>query len=126
MKREDDRRRFAAFCEDLAEDHLRRRGYEILARNFRSRFGEIDIIARLRGELVFVEVKGKRSREYGAPAEMVGPKKTDRLIRTALCYMGSGRGRKGACRFDVLAVICLPGQDPDVEHIEAAFGLDGI
>ncbi len=118
---------FGRRCEDLAEEHLKRRGWKVLARNFRVPGGELDIVAADgRGWLVFVEVKGKTGRGFGHPAEMVGREKRGRLLRAALAYMGSSPWRGPGCRFDVVAVLAEPGRAPVLEHIEGAFNLDDI
>ena len=121
----EERLSFSRRCEDLAEAHLRRLGYRILARNFRSRHGEIDIIARDGSDLVFGEVKGKRSDGLGLPQEMVTRTKMGRLIKTALAYLEDSPGGKGACRFDVVAVMEKGDSPPGIEHLKAAFGLSG-
>ncbi len=107
--------------EDLAVRYLRRRGMKILERNFRTPVGEIDIIARQGKNLVFVEVKTRRSRAFGTPQEAVGPTKQRQILRTAQWYLGEGRGRGLQPRFDVLAV-CLAAQEPEIVHIPDAFG----
>ncbi len=90
--------------EDAAAAALRERGYRIVARNVRLRRGELDIIAEDHGTLVFVEVKTRRSRAYGTPAEAVTPAKRRALATLALAYLGR-RGLCGrACRFDVVEV----------------------
>jgi putative endonuclease len=75
------------FGEDRATEYLESLGYEIFERNFRTRFGEIDIIARDGETLCFIEVKAKASDRFGSPAEMITPKKLDRIIRTAKHYV---------------------------------------
>lgn len=105
--------------EQKACDYLRRRGYKIIAQNYRSKCGEIDIIAEFNGELVFVEVKSRHSAAYGFPAEAVNYRKQQKIIRTAMCYlMQSGRLDRH-CRFDVIEVF-LDG-DYQVNHIVNAF-----
>ena len=98
--------------EDAAASLLQARGYRILARNFRCRWGEIDIIAEEGGYLVFVEVKTRSGRGFGAPAEAVDPKKRQRLRRVAerYLYCRGPRGRGGEpppCRFDVVTVVAV-------------------
>lgn len=75
------------FGEDRATEYLEGLGYEIFERNFRTRFGEIDIIAREKETLCFVEVKAKSSDRFGTPAEMITPKKLDKIVRTAKHYV---------------------------------------
>jgi len=100
----DPRRRRARQGEDAAAAALRERGYRIVARNVRLRRGELDIVADDRGTLVFVEVKTRRSRAYGTPAEAVTPAKQRALATLALAYLAR-RGLHGrVCRFDVVEV----------------------
>ena len=73
--------------EDIAARFLVRRGYRILARNFRAPVGEIDIVARKKGMLVFAEVKTRRNSLFGPPYLAVNHKKRKKLIRCAFCYL---------------------------------------
>lgn len=109
--------------ERLAADHLLSRGYRILARRYRTRYGEVDLIASSRGTLVFVEVKTRRSGLYGPPGESVGPRKRVRLARAAAHYLASAEPPEATTRFDVIA-IDWRDSGPVLEHIEDAFRLD--
>ena len=98
--------------EALAAEYLRKKRYSIVACNYRSKFGEIDLIAANRRYLVFVEVKYRRSGAYGNPAEAVDGRKQRTICRVADYYrMRHGIPDGQACRFDVVAVqgeeICL-------------------
>jgi putative endonuclease len=73
--------------EDLACEILERDGYQILARNYRSRFGEIDIVARKTKTICFVEVKYKQNQGFGLPQEAVTKKKLDKIFKTAKFYL---------------------------------------
>jgi len=109
--------------EDLACAELARRGYAILARRYRTRYGEIDIVARHRGVLVFVEVKTRRTRAFGGPLAAVTPAKQQRVIRMALDYLVRHRLPTGPCRFDVVGITMDAGEeDPDVQVVPDAFG----
>ena len=98
--------------EDLAVAWYEGHGYDVLARNWRCRGGELDVVAR-RGRLhVFCEVKSRSSDAFGLPAEAVGPAKRARLRRLAALWFaaqpaapGSGGGRGGPVRFDVACVL---------------------
>jgi putative endonuclease len=90
--------------EDLACAELRRRGYEILERRYRTRFGEIDIIARDRGTVVFVEVKTRLTDDFGGAAAAVTAWKQRRIAAMAVDYLARRRLHECACRFDVVAV----------------------
>lgn len=113
--------------EECACAELRRRGYAILARRYRTRAGEIDIIARDGAALVFVEVKARRSVRCGQPAEAVDRRKQQRLAMMASHYLvASGLAASAnhdlRCRFDVVAVRYAPGAEaPTVEVIQNAF-----
>jgi putative endonuclease len=108
--------------EEEAERFLRRAGYKILARNYRTPVGELDIVARHGKLLIFIEVKTRRSAAYGTPQEAVGPVKQRQIVRAAQWYLGNGEGRGLQPRFDVIAV--RPGAEgPIIEHLSDAFGL---
>ena len=107
--------------EDYACRELERRGYEILARRFRTRLGEIDIVAREDDTLVFIEVKARRSTRFGEPCEAVHWRKQQTIGRLAAEYVlryGIGNAR---CRFDVVSVIFGDGFRPRVEVLRNAF-----
>lgn len=106
-------------AEDAAAEHLRAKGFEILERNFTAKVGEIDLVARDRDEVVFVEVRARSSRGHGGAAASVVPAKRRRLARAASLWL-QARGWDGPCRFDVVAV-----DGGTVEHIPAAFDAEG-
>ena len=85
-------------------EELRRLGYAILARRYRTRHGEIDVIAQEGETLVFVEVKSRSTREFGEAAEAVTPRKQRRLVSMAIDYLARHRLTDRGCRFDVVAV----------------------
>lgn len=89
--------------EEAAEGFLRMSGYRIVARNVRTKVGEIDIVA-LDGEtLCFIEIKARATAEYGRAIEAVGPHKQRRLAKAALLFLAKNRSQR-ACRFDVLGL----------------------
>lgn len=108
--------------EELAARHLEQRGYAILARNYRTPLGELDLIARDRRHLLFIEVKTRRSAAFGTPAEAVGAHKQRQILRAAQWYLVAARYPELQPRFDVIAVIVGPGE-PVITHIPNAFGL---
>jgi putative endonuclease len=109
--------------EELACAELRRRGYAILARRFRTRGGELDIVARDGATLVFVEVKARRSERFGTAAEAVTSRKRARLARMADEFLCRTRLVSVPCRFDVVAVTVPDGgASPRVEVYTGAFG----
>jgi putative endonuclease len=73
--------------EELAAELLKEKGYEILERNFRTRYGEIDIVAKEKECLVFVEVKTKASDRFGSPGEMINYKKQQKIKNMGLAYV---------------------------------------
>ena len=108
--------------EEEAERFLRRAGYKILARNYRTPVGELDIVARHGKLLVFIEVKTRRSLAFGTPQEAVGPTKQRQIVRAAQWYLNSGNGKGLQPRFDVIAV--RPGDNGAlIEHLQDAFSL---
>ena len=119
----DPRHRFGLRGEAVAEATLRRAGFEILARRFRTRAGEIDIVAREGATLVFVEVKTRRSTEHGSPAEAVTPPKRARLARAAQAYLHLRGLYDPVCRFDIVEVVERSGRTPEVRHLRDAFRL---
>ena len=106
--------------EDLAVDYLVKKGYRILDRNYRYGHGEIDIVAEDGSVLVFVEVKARRSKQYGEPEDAITFRKRALLRRTADGYIYEHNIEDKDCRFDVVAVDYEP-RSPEIRHIENAF-----
>ena len=90
--------------EDRAVAELERRGYAILTRRYRTRHGEIDIVARDGETIVFVEVKAKETVEFGTAAEAVTVHKQRRIVSMAVDYLARNRLTGKPCRFDVVAI----------------------
>ena len=112
-----------ARAEVLAQNYLRLKGYVIVAKNYRSRMGEIDIIAKDKETLVFVEVKARSSKRFGNPKWAVTPQKQKKLSILALEYLKT-TGKKGVkARFDVVAIVNRKNQIPDIELVKNAFEL---
>jgi putative endonuclease len=113
--------------EAAAARFLERRGLVILARNLRSRLGEIDLVARDGPTLVFVEVKARRGGLPGdLPEAAVDARKRARLARLALSYLAARRLGERSCRFDVVGVsLDEVGGVAGVRHLRHAFDLDG-
>jgi putative endonuclease len=110
--------------ENLACDALARQGYAVLARRYRTRAGEIDIVARDGETLVFVEVKTRTSERFGPPAEAVTWWKRRRIVSMANWYLSAHRLHGCLCRFDVVTVMCRPGALPAIEVVKDAFQAD--
>ena len=100
-------------AEDIVADWLQGQGFQLLARNYRSRFGEIDLIAAKRGLLLFIEVKARRSAKFGAGAESVTPAKQAKIIRTAQAYLAKYADQNTRMRFDVIELdLSAPKSEP--------------
>ena len=108
--------------EDLACEELERRGYAIVDRRFRTRCGELDIVARDGAVLVFVEVKARSGGRFGSPFESVTWQKRQRLSAMAESYLFIKRLTGVACRFDVVAVL-QHRTGHTVELVKGAFDL---
>jgi putative endonuclease len=106
--------------ENLACDALAKQGYEILATRYRTRVGEIDIVAVDGPTLVFVEVKTRRSDRCGVPAEAVTRRKRRRIVTMARWYLTAKSLHGCLCRFDVVTVLWQE-RSPVVEVVKNAF-----
>jgi putative endonuclease len=111
---------FGKIGEDLACRELERRGYAIVERRYRRRGGEIDIIARDRQTLVFVEVKAREDRAFGEGAEAVTLAKQRKIVRLALDYLMRHHLTDCPCRFDVVSIRVDAGR-PAIELFQNAF-----
>lgn len=108
--------------EELASRRLRNLGYEILETNYRCPLGEIDLVAREGGAVVFVEIKTRRSRSLGEAKEAVHKKKQGQLSRVALAYLKSKNLWGAKARFDVVAIGVGKGKEK-IEIVRDAFEL---
>ena len=106
--------------EDLAANYLEGKGYSIVARNWRQRSGELDIIARQGDVLVFCEVKSSRFEGDSNPELRVDRRKQIKMARLAREYLALEKPEIQSCRFDVIAVKSGRGRDV-IQHIENAF-----
>lgn len=103
--------------EQQAAEYLEEKGYQILHRNFYSRYGEIDLIVREGKYLVFLEVKYRKDAKGGHPLEAVDIRKQRRICKTAAYYcLRYGYGEHTPCRFDVIGIL-----EKEIIHIENAF-----
>ena len=110
--------------ENLACAALEQRGYAIIARRYRTRVGEIDVVAVDGRTLVFVEVKTRASTRCGLPAEAVTRWKQQRIVTMALSYLAGDRRHPGPIRFDVVSVLMRPDGPPIVDVMRGAFTAD--
>jgi putative endonuclease len=110
------------YGEDLAAQHLTAAGMQVLARNWRCREGELDIVALDGDALVFVEVKARSSNAFGEPAEAVGRVKARRIHVLACRWLAEHRpAGSPELRFDVVSVVRRRGCAPEVVHLRGAF-----
>lgn len=113
------RQQLGRWGEQAAASYLQARGYTIEAQNLRSEHGEIDLLASKDGQLIFVEVKTRRSMRFGHPEEAVTAAKQAHLIATAQAYMQSQPAQR-QWRIDVISVFQPAAGPPDIVHIENA------
>ncbi len=102
--------------EEMAAEYLQKRGYEIVDKNARTPYGEIDLVTRLSGVTVFVEVKTRTSRRFGLPEEAITPRKQAHMLAAAEHY--AAEHEIDSWQADVLAVEGAPGKNPSIEHFE--------
>ena len=107
--------------ERLAEQHLLARGYLLVARNWRCRQGEINLVVRDGDALVFVEVKTRSSTAFGHPFEAITPVKLARLRRLAGEWCAAHPDERGRIRIDAVAVLAPRGAAPGIEHLVGVF-----
>ena len=108
--------------EDQAAKFLRKKRFKIVERNFTCRLGEIDIIARDKDSLVFVEVKTKSGHGHPPPRYSVNQRKQRQIIRVAKCYLKRLVSPDIRCRFDVVEIIAGGGKRPEkIVHLVGAF-----
>jgi putative endonuclease len=108
--------------EALAVAHLRKKGYKLIERNYRTRVGEIDVIAKHKGRIVFIEVKTRRTGRYGDPKSAVTLKKQRKISMVALAYLKKHYSLQTPARFDVVTVRS-DGAGETIEIIPNAFEL---
>jgi putative endonuclease len=108
--------------EDRAARFLMKQGYRIIERNYRTRSGELDLIALHDGTVVFIEVKTRTSNVFGAPELAVNLRKQRRMVKAALGYIKYKKLHQVPCRFDVVAI--TTAAEKEVELIQNAFEMD--
>lgn len=116
-----DKQKLGKWGEDQGCSYFIANGYQILQRNYRCRFGEIDIIAQKTGQLIFAEVKTRTSTVYGYPAEAVSYRKQLRYEKLALNFLKETGWKNASCRFDILEVMVQPNNTFTINHIDNAF-----
>lgn len=118
------KRNIGRIAEEAVADFLRRRGSTILARNYHSRYGEIDLIVEEGAALVFVEVKYRSSERFGTPAAAVTAGKIKKILQTAEIYLYESGRENQVVRFDV-AEVYPQGAELAIRMLENAFDADG-
>lgn len=113
-------KRLGTSGEELAWRFLKKKGYRIIERNYKTPIGEIDLIANDRGVTVFIEVKTRSSISFGFPFEAVHTKKRQKLRNLALLYLKQKK-ILSPVRFDVLSIILRNNGDSEIEHLMDAF-----
>jgi putative endonuclease len=117
----DPRRLFGQEGEAEAERYLRGKGYRIVARNLRSSLGELDLVAEDGEVLVFVEVKARRTAQFGGAIHAVHRQKQHKLIKLASQFLAQRHWMDRSCRFDVVLLEATERATLEVEHIQNAF-----
>lgn len=120
-----DRQQSGKMGEDLAVAEIERCGYAVLARRYRTRFGEIDIVAEDEGVTVFIEVRARRTPTRGSAAESITPRKRRRIAAMALDYLAWTGKLNTRCRFDVVAIDGLATSRQTLRLYRDAFQVDG-
>ncbi len=106
--------------EEIAAKYLESKGYEILARNYRMKRCEIDIIAKEKEICIFIEVKSRSSSDFGFPEDFLTPQQEGRIRGAATYYLAEQNMTPKDIRFDIISVLAN-GQDTEIEHFEDAF-----
>lgn len=114
----DARRRFGDRGEDLAAAFFLTRGFRLVARNWRCRAGEIDLIVARGETLHFIEIKTRRTDDYGHPEEAITPRKIAHLRRAIETYLQAATVQPRNYQADALAISLIPGKPPDFHYIE--------
>ncbi len=111
--------------EELARESLKKLGYRILFNNYRSYLGEIDIVARDKDTICFIEVKTRSGKDFGLPQESVTRQKQRKLVRLATAFLKEKNLLEQSARFDVVSVILAQDNlEPKIEVFKNAFSLE--
>jgi len=116
------RQKFGEQSESIAVSYLKKQGYKIIEQNYRTKLGEIDIIAKEKDTIAFIEVKARRSGHFGNPKWAVTPKKQRKISMVALWYLKTTKQSNVKARFDVVSIIS-DHDNPSIEIIKNAFEL---
>ncbi len=116
------RQKFGEESESIAASYLKKQGYKIIEQNYRTKLGEIDIIAREKDTIAFIEVKSRKSKNFGSPKWAVTPKKQRKISMVALWYLKTTMQSNVKARFDVVSIISSKDK-PSIEIVKNAFEL---
>ena len=104
-----------------ASEYLEEKGYELVESNYRTEYGEIDVIALKDGELIFVEVKTRTGKKFGNPEESITPQKMDHMVSSASAYLQDHPDVQRDWRIDVIAIQTGDNREnPQINHFENA------
>ncbi len=106
--------------EDIAVEYLQNLNYQILDRNYQAGHAEIDIIAKDKDEIVFVEVKYRKSLEYGRPEDGISLRKRKLIRKAAEDYLFKKNIENISCRIDFIGILQFPGHKPEIVHYKDA------
>lgn len=124
FKKKDHRKELGFKGEDIASNFLKKKGYKIIQRNYKCKYGEIDIIAEQNKVIAFIEVRTVQSENFGIPQDFITNIKTDHISKSALNYIKKENLFEHSCRFDFIAITFSHTlSEPKIEHIENAFEL---
>ena len=114
---------FGKAAENAAAKFLKGQGYKVIRCNYKTKFGEIDIIAKDKSVICFVEVKARHSKLFGEPAEAVSLAKQRQISKAAICYLKENNLLDRLARFDVLSLLYTDDL-PEIDLIKDAFELN--
>jgi putative endonuclease len=114
---------FGKQAEDAAVKFLKGQGYRVIKRNYKTKFGEIDIIGKDKNIICFVEVKARHSKLFGEPAEAVSAVKQRQISKAAICYLKENNLLEHSARFDVVSLL-YTNVFPEIDLIKDAFELN--
>ena len=107
--------------EERAAHYLKKNGYRICKTNYYTRYGELDIVCEKNGEIIFVEVKTRKTTSYGTPEESITYKKTQHIKKAAIIYLNEYEKAFRGIRFDVITIFIDQQGKETINHIENAF-----
>lgn len=107
--------------EKQAARYLKKKGYKVIATNYRCKYGEIDLIARHADIIIFIEVKTRTSTDFGDPAAAVDYRKQQQISKVAHHYLITHHNDDVDARFDVISILSPRAQKTEIDHISNAF-----